>query len=55
MSSVPSIVPLPVIHPSVQASNQIGRAIAHLERHPDTLVRWAVPGSGRAHRTDGGR
>jgi hypothetical protein len=43
MSSVPSIVPLPVIHPSVQASNQIGRAIAHLERHPDTLVRWPFP------------
>lgn len=34
---------LPEIHPHVTASNQIGDAVAHLERHPDTLVRWPFP------------
>ena len=31
---------LPEIHPSVLASNQVVGALLHLDRHPDTLVRW---------------
>lgn len=27
-------------HPDVVAANQIDAAIAHIDRHPDTLVRW---------------
>lgn len=34
---------LPEIHPDVIAANQIADAVAHLDRHPDTLVRWPFP------------
>jgi hypothetical protein len=34
---------LPPVHPHVSASKQIGDAVSHLERHPDTLVRWPFP------------
>ena len=34
---------LPTVHPAVLASNQVVGAIAHLERHPDSLVRWPFP------------
>jgi hypothetical protein len=36
-------IDLAPVHPAVQASDQIGDAIAHLERHPDKLVRWPFP------------
>lgn len=36
-------IELAPVHPAVQAGNQIGAAISHLERHPDTLVRWPFP------------
>jgi hypothetical protein len=31
------------IHPAIAASNQIIEAVAHIERHPDRLVRWPYP------------
>jgi hypothetical protein len=31
---------LPEIHPVVLATNQIVEAMAHLDRHPETFVRW---------------
>ena len=31
---------LPDIHPAVLASNQVSGALIHLDRHPDSLVRW---------------
>ena len=34
---------LPSIDPSVLASDQIVQALAHLDRHPDSLVRWPWP------------
>lgn len=34
---------LPRIHPHVTAAGQIGDAVRHLDRHPDTLVRWPFP------------
>ena len=34
---------LPEIHPSVLASNQVIGALLHLDRHPNTLVRWPFP------------
>lgn len=36
-------VDLPAVHPDVTASNQICEAIAALDRHPDTFVRWPFP------------
>jgi hypothetical protein len=35
--------PLPEIHPSVLATDQIIEAVQHLNRHPDSLVRWPFP------------
>lgn len=32
--------PVREIHPSVIASDQVADALLHLERHPDTLMRW---------------
>lgn len=34
---------LPAVHPAVLASKQAADAIAHINRHPDTLVRWPFP------------
>lgn len=34
---------LPPIDPTVLASSQIADAVSHLERHPDSLVRWPFP------------
>lgn len=31
------------IHPVVMAQNQVIDAMAHVDRHPDTLVRWPFP------------
>lgn len=31
------------IHPTVMAANQVTDAVAHVDRHPDTLVRWPFP------------
>lgn len=36
-------IELPEIHPTVMAANQVAGAVAHLERHPDELVRWPFP------------
>lgn len=36
-------VDLPAVHPEVVASDQICQAIAALDRHPDTFVRWPFP------------
>jgi DnaB-like helicase C terminal domain len=38
-----NIVALPTIHPVVLAQNQVMAALAHINRHPDTLVRWPFP------------
>lgn len=34
---------LDAVHPAVTAANQIAEAVSHLDRHPDTLVRWPYP------------
>lgn len=31
------------VHPTVQASDQVVEAMLHLDRHPDTLMRWPYP------------
>jgi hypothetical protein len=40
VSARPKYVDLPDIHPHVSAAAQVGDAVSHLERNPDTLVRW---------------
>ena len=36
-------IELAPVDPSVTAGDQIGHALAHIDRHPDTLVRWPFP------------
>ncbi|MGN6206032.1 DnaB-like helicase C-terminal domain-containing protein [Humibacter sp.] len=36
-------VDLAPVHPAVTTANQISAAITHLDRHPDSLVRWPFP------------
>ena len=42
-SRVEYVEPLPDLDPSVLASDQIAEAMRHLDRHPDSLVRWPFP------------